>query len=124
MQIDDCLSAVDTVVGKHIFDNCIKDFLKDKICLLVTHQEQYLHATNHVILMNMGRIEIQGPYATIKSTHYNSLKRMSSFRTEIEEENQLDDSVETLVINTMTFFRFFLLKTTNYFLFYFIKGFG
>lgn len=94
--LDDPLSAVDTLVGKHIFDNCIKDFLSDKICLLVTHQEQYLSASNHVILMNCGRIEIQGKYANIKNTHYNSLKRLSS--TTDKETNKFDDAIEMQVI--------------------------
>lgn len=58
--LDDPLSAVNTQVGDYIFENCIKDFLKDTICLLVTHQEQYLRGNDHVFLMNMGRIEIQG----------------------------------------------------------------
>lgn len=93
--LDDPLSAVDTLVGKHIFDNCIKDFLNDKICLLVTHQEQYLHATNHVILMNAGRIEIQGKYANIKNTHYNSLRRLKSIT--VEKETVDDDVVEVQV---------------------------
>lgn len=64
--LDDPLSAVDTQVGKHIFEKCINGFLKDKICVLVTHQLQYLQNINHVILMNNGKIEVQGAFRTLE----------------------------------------------------------
>ncbi|CAG2102490.1 unnamed protein product [Medioppia subpectinata] len=42
--MDDPLSAVDTSVAEHIFDNtrCIVDYLCDKIRILVTHQIQFI----------------------------------------------------------------------------------
>lgn len=52
--LDDPLSAVDTAVGKFIFNNCIKDFLKDKICILVNHQEQYIYASDSTIFIRNG----------------------------------------------------------------------
>lgn len=66
--LDDPLTAVDSHVGKHIFEQCIRDFLSDKICILVTHQLQYLKNVQHVILMNAGKIEAQGPFATVQRT--------------------------------------------------------
>ncbi|XP_037911371.1 probable multidrug resistance-associated protein lethal(2)03659 [Hermetia illucens] len=58
--LDDPLSAVDTHVGHHIFERCIKEFLKDKICILVTHQLQFLKDVEHILFMNAGRIQAQG----------------------------------------------------------------
>ncbi|XP_055302412.1 probable multidrug resistance-associated protein lethal(2)03659 [Sitodiplosis mosellana] len=55
--LDDPLSAVDTAVGKYIFNNCIKDFLRDKICILVTHQEQYISASNRTIFIQNGKCQ-------------------------------------------------------------------
>lgn len=56
--LDDPLSAVDSAVGKHIFQKCIKNFLNDKICLLVTHQEQHLLAADQVIYVCNGRARL------------------------------------------------------------------
>jgi len=36
------LSAVDPQVAEAIFEKCIKEFLKDKIVVLATHQLQFL----------------------------------------------------------------------------------
>ncbi|XP_055678761.1 probable multidrug resistance-associated protein lethal(2)03659 isoform X2 [Lutzomyia longipalpis] len=71
--LDDPLSAVDTHVGKHIFDKCIKEFLKDKVCVLVTHQLQYLKDVNHAILMNVGHIETSGTFKELKTSKSYSL---------------------------------------------------
>lgn len=89
--LDDPLSAVDSVVGKHIFDNCIKEFLKDKICILVTHQEQYLKASNHVVLMNMGKVEMQGRHARIENVLYQSFRRVGEPSNDLEDDKLSDE---------------------------------
>lgn len=64
--LDDPLSAVDAHVGRHIFDKCISEFLSDKICVLVTHQLQYLKDVKHIVLMNDACIEARGSYDELK----------------------------------------------------------
>ncbi len=64
--LDDPLSAVDTNVGKHIFERCIEEFLANKICVLVTHQLQYLNNVQHVVLLNTGKVVAQGPFQTLQ----------------------------------------------------------
>ncbi|XP_050086989.1 ATP-binding cassette sub-family C member 4-like isoform X2 [Anopheles aquasalis] len=63
--LDDPLSAVDTHVGRHIFEQCIMKYLKDKVCVLVTHQLQYLKDMEHIVLMSAGCVVAQGPYRTV-----------------------------------------------------------
>lgn len=50
--LDDPLSAVDTHVGKHLFNECIKHYLRNKTRILVTHQIQYLKDCDYIILLN------------------------------------------------------------------------
>ncbi|XP_017866361.1 PREDICTED: probable multidrug resistance-associated protein lethal(2)03659 [Drosophila arizonae] len=64
--LDDPLSAVDTHVGKHIFDRCIRDFLSNKIRILVTHQLQYLFDVEHLLLMSSGKVVAQGSYQELQ----------------------------------------------------------
>ncbi|XP_037030671.1 probable multidrug resistance-associated protein lethal(2)03659 [Bradysia coprophila] len=66
--LDDPLSAVDSHVGKHLFQECIQQFLKNKICVLVTHQLQYLKDVNHLVLMYHGRVESQGTYGDVQQS--------------------------------------------------------
>eukprot|EP01063_Lacrimia_lanifica_P037428 TRINITY_DN767_c0_g1_i1.p1 TRINITY_DN767_c0_g1~~TRINITY_DN767_c0_g1_i1.p1 ORF type:complete len:1446 (+),score=463.91 TRINITY_DN767_c0_g1_i1:28-4365(+) len=51
MLLDDPLSAVDTHVGRHIFDKCIKGLLRGTTRVLVTHQHQYLPACDKVYVL-------------------------------------------------------------------------
>lgn len=71
--LDDPLSAVDAHVGKHIYQECIQRFLNGKICVLVTHQLQYLLNVKNVVLMANGRIEAQGSYDQLTSLRNVSL---------------------------------------------------
>lgn len=60
--LDDPLSAVDTHVGKQLFDSCVSGFLRDKCVILVTHQLQYLKEVDQIVIMENGRIKAQGTY--------------------------------------------------------------
>lgn len=53
--LDDPLSAVDTVVAKHIFNECICNFLKDKAVILATHQTQFVKKDTKVMFLQDGR---------------------------------------------------------------------
>lgn len=50
--LDDPLSAVDSHVAKHLFEQCIQEYLKDKTRILVTHQIQFLKGSDLVVIMN------------------------------------------------------------------------
>lgn len=50
--LDDPLSAVDTHVGKHLFEECILKHLNGKTRILVTHQLQYLKKADHIVVLN------------------------------------------------------------------------
>ena len=52
--LDDPLSAVDAHVGNHLFHQCMKGFLKDKVVILITHQIQYLKGTDQIIVIHEG----------------------------------------------------------------------
>lgn len=60
--LDDPLSAVDAPVAKHIFENSIKDFLSNKICILVTHQLQFMKSADQILLIRNGEQVCYGDY--------------------------------------------------------------
>lgn len=62
--LDDPLSAVDSHVGKHIFDKVIgpKGILKNKTKLLVTHGITYLPQTEQILVMKEGQVSESGTY--------------------------------------------------------------
>ncbi|KAJ7392175.1 hypothetical protein OS493_013547 [Desmophyllum pertusum] len=63
--LDDPLSAVDSKVGKHLFDRCIKEFLAGRIRILVTHQLQFLKQTDTIVMLQNGSVVCQGTYSEI-----------------------------------------------------------
>ncbi|CAO1316194.1 unnamed protein product [Diamesa serratosioi] len=93
--LDDPLSAVDTLVGKHIFEECIVKFLKNKTVLLVTHQLQYLNKLEHVVLMNCGLIEAQGTFNEIskKDSILHILPTEEAQNTEQDNPKEQDPSM-------------------------------
>lgn len=64
--LDDPLSAVDAHVASHIFQHAIKNLLRDKICVLVSHQLQRLKAMDFVLLLDSVYFSIQMNHQTIK----------------------------------------------------------
>ncbi|KAK4879949.1 hypothetical protein RN001_008095 [Aquatica leii] len=77
--LDDPLSAVDTKVGKQLFQRCIKGFLKDKVCFLITHQLQYLKETDRIVILKEGRILEEGSYNKLQTSGLDFAKLLQEF---------------------------------------------
>lgn len=60
--LDDPLAAVDPLVAKRLFDQCIgpHSLLRTKTRLLVTHQTHFLVGSHQIFLLKNGHIEAQG----------------------------------------------------------------
>ncbi|KAK4879942.1 hypothetical protein RN001_008088 [Aquatica leii] len=72
--LDDSLSSVDSRVGHHIFNECIKHFLKDRMCVLVTHNPHLMSAADQVIVLNKGLVQFNGDYNDYVKSNDNGLK--------------------------------------------------
>lgn len=68
--MDDPLSAVDTHVGKHLFEECIKTHLRHKTRILVTHQLQYVKDADLVVILN----NVSSERSNILYYHLGSIK--------------------------------------------------
>ncbi|KAL7050851.1 hypothetical protein ACKWTF_004247 [Chironomus riparius] len=88
--LDDPLSAVDSHVGRHLFDNCIKNFLNDKIVILVTHQLQYLPTADQIVLLDNGQVQAVGTFESLRDSGFDFAKLLP----EIEEKP--DEDVEKI----------------------------
>ena len=50
--LDDPLSAVDTVVGRRLFEACLKGVLSSSVVVLVTHQLQYAQLADTMLVLD------------------------------------------------------------------------
>ena len=87
--------AVDAHVGKHLFEECITTFLRNKVVILVTHQIQYLKTADSILVMHQGKITHEGNFDYIMK----SCEDISSFliaeSDEEEDENKEENKLET-----------------------------
>ncbi|GAV90884.1 ABC_tran domain-containing protein/ABC_membrane domain-containing protein [Cephalotus follicularis] len=60
--LDDVFSAVDAHTGSDIFKDCVRGALKGKTILLVTHQVDFLHNVDLILVMRDGKIVQSGRY--------------------------------------------------------------
>jgi ATP-binding cassette subfamily C (CFTR/MRP) protein 4 len=86
--LDDPLSAVDANVGRHLYDRCIKGFLSDKICILITHQLQYLNSADKIIVMEDGKIEMEGNYTELQTSGLDFTQLLVHVEEEAEVEKE------------------------------------
>ncbi|KAJ3359464.1 hypothetical protein HDU91_004919, partial [Kappamyces sp. JEL0680] len=97
--LDDPISALDAKVGRYVFENAIKGFLRDKTVLLVTHQLHLLPEMDHIIVMDKGRIVEQGQYAELSQIGTLLPKLMKDFVIEHDAAapSQLEEAKKTFV---------------------------
>ncbi|ESQ43805.1 hypothetical protein EUTSA_v10005741mg [Eutrema salsugineum] len=65
--LDDVFSAVDAHTGSDIFKKCVRGALKGKTVLLVTHQVDFLHNVDCILVMRDGMIVQSGRYDELVS---------------------------------------------------------
>lgn len=82
--LDDSLSALDTTVSRFIFNNCIRGFLKDKLCLIITHQQQYLRELDKVLYLKNGRLLMEGTFDELLQSEL----REEILRNQIDFDNE------------------------------------
>nr|CAH7729851.1 unnamed protein product [Callosobruchus chinensis] len=97
--LDDPLSAVDTHVGRELFENCISGYLKDKIVVLVTHQLQYLQNLEHVLYLENGNPK-QGSFRELKESGLDfariSGEEVEEEKFEVPKELKKQKSIESM----------------------------
>ncbi|KAJ8340233.1 hypothetical protein SKAU_G00348660 [Synaphobranchus kaupii] len=94
--LDDPLSAVDAHVGKHIFEECIKNELRGKSVILVTHQLQYLEFCDDVMLLENGEIKEMGTHCALMESNGRYAQLITNSHLEqSKESNEEDSKIET-----------------------------
>ncbi|GFO42105.1 multidrug resistance-associated protein 1 [Plakobranchus ocellatus] len=97
--LDDPLSAVDSHVGRHIFDKVIghNGLLEGKVRLLVTHGIQYLPSTDHIVVLGDGSVTESGHYEKLLAHNGPFARLITSFlKQEDSNKNAEDDTFQTL----------------------------
>lgn len=92
--LDDPLSAVDTHVGRHLFDQCLRNFLRNKTVILVTHQLQYLQNADQIIILDKGKVLDVGTYDSLHESGLDFAKMLRDAGDD-EEEDDSGDELET-----------------------------
>ncbi|CAF0900141.1 unnamed protein product [Rotaria sordida] len=109
--LDDPLSAVDVKVAKHLFEKSIKGYLREKICILVTHQIQYLQNATKIILLYNGEIASMGTYNDLLTSsllfyhllddmHQHEQEQSVDLHHEHEQEHPVDLCRQRSIINS------------------------
>ena len=95
--LDDPLSAIDAKVVRHVFNKAIKEKMKGKCVILVTHQVQFIEEVDEVVMLNNGTIEKQGKPALFSEIIEEFSKRNEQNVIELNE-NFAKEEMETFEI--------------------------
>lgn len=95
--LDDPLSAVDSQVGKQMFDECINGYLQNKIVILITHQLQYLRHVDQIAIMGDGEILARGSFDELASTGLDFAKVLEEQLCVDEDEQVTEEEGEVTI---------------------------
>ncbi|XP_071720080.1 ABC transporter C family member 14-like [Rutidosis leptorrhynchoides] len=94
--LDDVFSAVDAHTGSDIFKECVRGVLRNKTILLVTHQVDFLHNVDLILVMREGMIVQSGKYDELLESGLDFKDLVSAHETSM----QLVDMEPTTSDNT------------------------
>ncbi|EDV31158.2 uncharacterized protein Dana_GF14687 [Drosophila ananassae] len=85
--LDDPLSAVDTHVARHLFEQCMRGYLRERIVILATHQLQFLQHADQIVIMDKGQVSAVGTYESLRESGLDFASMLADpERDEREEE--------------------------------------
>lgn len=93
--LDDPLSAVDSHVGKHLFDEVIGprgQLAQNGTRVLVTHQVHFLKEADLVVIVENGRITRQGTYNELANSDLDFAKLLQ--KPEEQEDDVYEEEIE------------------------------
>ncbi|XP_022727754.1 ABC transporter C family member 14-like [Durio zibethinus] len=82
--LDDVFSAVDAHTGTDIFKECVRGALKEKTILLVTHQVDFLHNFDLILVMRDGMIVQSGKYDNLLDSGMDFAALVAAHETAME----------------------------------------
>ncbi|XP_069939628.1 multidrug resistance-associated protein 1 isoform X5 [Cherax quadricarinatus] len=96
--LDDPLSAVDSHVGKHIFEQVIgpHGILKKKTRILVTHSVTYLPQVDKIVVLKNGVVTEQGTYLELLENKGEFQDFLLQYLSEKEEEEDALEGLEDI----------------------------
>jgi ATP-binding cassette subfamily C (CFTR/MRP) protein 4 len=106
--LDDPLSAVDAHVANQIFYGCIRDYLKDKYVILVTHQIQFLRDMDKVLLLEKGKISTCHKFDKLEMKKTD--KKSFSSDVTIQQHNLPSEALEDDGCRTVNAYKSFCLS--------------
>ncbi|OVA14889.1 ABC transporter [Macleaya cordata] len=95
--LDDIFSAVDAHTGSEIFKECVRGALKNKTILLVTHQVDFLHNADLILVMRDGMIVQSGKYDELVQSglDFGALVAAHATSMELVEKNNVNSGTDS-----------------------------
>uniref|UniRef100_A0A1I8MDU6 ABC transporter n=1 Tax=Musca domestica TaxID=7370 RepID=A0A1I8MDU6_MUSDO len=90
--LDDPLSAVDTHVGRHLFDQCMRQYLRDRTVVLVTHQLQFLEQADVIVILDKGQLRAVGTYESMRQSGFDYAQLLLSNGDDEKEQNEAKEN--------------------------------
>ncbi|KAF9111885.1 hypothetical protein BGX27_004328 [Mortierella sp. AM989] len=100
--MDDPLSAVDSHVGKRLWNDCVLDELKDRTRIIATHQLHILPDTDYVICMRNGVIAEEGTFKDLIAKNGDFCALMAQYGGVQAEEKEVVDNITLDAIKSDT----------------------
>ncbi|KRX01144.1 P-loop containing nucleoside triphosphate hydrolase [Pseudocohnilembus persalinus] len=85
--IDDCLSALDAQVGNNIFNAVMKNYLKDKTIIFVTHSLKLMPMMDQILVFKFGEIVEKGTFEELSQKEDSEfLELAQDMQIKVEQE--------------------------------------
>ncbi|XP_074281279.1 ABC transporter C family member 3-like isoform X2 [Silene latifolia] len=96
--LDDPFSAIDAHTSRHLFKRCLLDMLSEKTVVYITHQLEFLNASDLVLVLKDGRIVESGKYEDLmKNPNGEFRKQMAAHRRSLEQVDPDNGGIDSTV---------------------------